>query len=60
MGGYGQHGGVIGEVDEESDHDSTDEDSENASSESDRSSARSEADDTEEEDEFFWDAEEGA
>jgi hypothetical protein len=60
MGGYGQHGGVIGEVDEESDHDSTDEDSENASSESDRSSARSEADDTEEEYEFFWDAEEGA
>jgi hypothetical protein len=59
-GGYDQHGTVIGEVDEESDYDSTDGDSENASSESDRSSARSEADDTEEEYEFFWDAEEGA
>jgi ankyrin repeat protein len=59
MGGYGQHGTVIGEVDEESDYDSGDEDPECAGSESDRSSARSEADDAEE-DERFWDAEEGA
>jgi hypothetical protein len=58
-GGYDQHGTVIGEVDEESDYDSTDEDSENASSESGQSSAQSEADDTEDE-ECFWDAEEGA
>jgi hypothetical protein len=57
--GYGRHGTVIGEVDEESDHDSGDKDPENASSESGQSSAGSEADDTEEEHESFWDAEEG-
>jgi hypothetical protein len=58
-GGYDQHGVVIGEVDEESDHDSGDEDPEYAGSESGRSSAGSEAEDTED-DECFWDAEEGA
>jgi hypothetical protein len=58
--GYDQHGTVIGEVDEWStDYDSGDEDPEYAGSESGRSSAGSEADDTED-DECFWDAEEGA
>jgi hypothetical protein len=56
--GYHQRGIVIGEVDEESDYDSGDEDPEYAGSESGRSSAGSEADDTED-DECFWDAEEG-
>jgi hypothetical protein len=58
-GGYDQHGVVIGEVDEESDHGRGDEDPEYAGSESGRSSAGSEAEDTED-DECFWDAEEGA
>jgi hypothetical protein len=58
MAVYDQHGTVIGEVDEDSDTDSGDEDPEYAGSVSGQSSAQSEADDTEEE--YFWDASEGA
>jgi hypothetical protein len=69
IAGYDQRGAVIGEVDEESDYDSEeegsdydseDEDPKNANNEWDPSSAGSESEDAEEEDESFWDAEEGA
>jgi hypothetical protein len=56
MGGHGQHGMVIGEVQEALDDDKSNGDV----GEQGQSSAQSEADDTEEEDESFWDAEEGA
>jgi hypothetical protein len=59
MEGYDQHGMVIGEVDEESAHDSGDEDPECAGNVPGQSSAQSEADDNED-DECFWDASEGA
>jgi hypothetical protein len=54
MGGYGQHGMVIGEIQEEVNEDRSDEDV----GEHGQRSTQCEADDTEEE-ERFWDAEEG-
>jgi hypothetical protein len=60
-GGYGQQGVVIGEVQEKSDDGRSDEDGERgqSSARSEAGGSRNEAEDTEEEDESFWDAEEG-